>query len=183
MSADSTSVFNLKERRLNRLIAAVSIAVPVLVAVLFYTPAVRLSLDVAVLPKLNAILNSSVSLLLVAGLVFIRRKMISAHRACMMSAFILSAIFLISYVVYHAASEHTVFGGIGAIRTIYYVLLITHIILAALILPLILFTIARAIGGKIEQHRKLARWTWPLWLYVSVTGVIVYLMISPYYAT
>jgi putative membrane protein len=166
---------------MNRIIAAVSIAVPIVVALLFYTPAVRLSLDVSQLPGFHALLNGTVSVLLVAGFVFIRRKQVWAHRACMMAAFVLSAVFLVSYVVYHAASESTPFGGEGIVRTVYYVVLISHILLATIILPLVLFTIYRAISGRLEQHRKLARWTFPLWLYVSVTGVIVYLMIAPYY--
>jgi len=181
MSANTMSVFTANEKKMNRIITAVSIAVPVVVALLFYTPAVRLNLNVAVLPGFNALLNSAVSVLLLTGFLFIRRKQIWAHRACMMSAFVLSAVFLVSYVVYHAASESTPFGGEGIIRTIYYVILISHILLATIILPLVLFTIYRAISGRLEQHRKLARWTFPIWLYVSVTGVIVYLMISPYY--
>ena len=177
-----TVVFSPAEKRLNRIIALVSILVTVLVAVLFYTPAVRLHMDVSFLPKLNAMLNSSVAVLLLTGFAFIRKKRITAHRACMMGAFILSAVFLVSYVVYHSASEHTSFGGEGIVASIYYVILASHIILAAIILPLVLFTIARAVNGRIQQHRRLARWTFPIWLYVSVTGVIVYLMIAPYYA-
>jgi len=182
MSANSLPAFTANEKKMNRIIVAVSIAVPVVVAVLFYTPAVRLSLDVSRLPAFHALLNGTVSLLLLAGFMFIRRKMITAHRASMMSAFVLSAVFLVSYVVYHAASESTPFGGEGFIRTLYYIILLSHILLAAIILPLVLFTIYRAISGRLEQHRKLARWTFPIWLYVSVTGVIVYLMIAPYYA-
>jgi putative membrane protein len=182
MKAESSTVFSPAEKRLNRSIAAVSVLVPIAVAVLFYTPALRLSLDVSILPKVNALINTSVSLLLVAGFAFIRSGRINAHRACMMLAFVLSAVFLVSYVVYHAASEHTPFGGTGWVRTLYYAILISHILLAAIILPFVLFTIARAVNGRIAQHRKLARWTFPLWLYVSVTGVIVYLMIAPYYA-
>ncbi len=182
MSSESVPAFSVSEKRLNRIIAVISVAVPVLVALLFYTPAVRLSMDVSVLPKINALLNSSVSVLLIAGFYFIRKKNISAHRICMMMAFALSAVFLISYVVYHAGSEHTPFGGQGLVRNIYYVILISHIALAAIILPLVLFTITRAMMGRFAQHRKLARYTWPVWLYVSVSGVIVYLMISPYYA-
>ncbi|MBI1193984.1 MAG: DUF420 domain-containing protein [Bacteroidetes bacterium] len=173
--------FTASEKKMNRIITAVSIAVPVVVALLFYTPAVRLSLDVSRLPAFHALLNSSVSVLLLTGFAFIRQKKVWAHRACMMAAFVLSAVFLVSYVVYHAASESTPYGGEGFIRNIYYVILISHILLATIILPLVLFTIYRAISGRLEQHRKLARWTFPIWLYVSVTGVVVYLMIAPYY--
>jgi putative membrane protein len=174
-------VFTAAEKKMNRIITAVSIAVPIVVAVLFYTPAVQLSLDVSRLPAFHALLNGTVSVLLVVGFLFIRRKMVWAHRASMMGAFVLSAVFLVSYVVYHAASESTPYGGEGFVRNIYYVILISHILLATIILPLVMFTIYRAISGRLEQHRKLARWTFPIWLYVSVTGVIVYLMISPYY--
>jgi putative membrane protein len=174
--------FSPAEKRLNRAIAVVSVLVPIVVAVLFYTPAIRLNLDVSILPKVNALINSTVSVLLLAGFGLIRQRRITAHRACMMAAFILSAVFLVSYVVYHSASEHTPFGGEGIVRTIYFTLLISHIVLAAIILPLVLFTLARAVNGRVEQHRKLAKWTFPIWLYVSVTGVIVYLMIAPYYA-
>lgn len=171
----------VRERRLNRLIVAVSILVPVLVAVLFYTPAVRTNLDVSALPRLNAGINSTVTVLLLAGFAFIRRKKVRAHRACMMTAFALSAVFLVSYVVYHSAAEHTDSSGMGWWRPIYLGLLLSHILTAVVILPLVLFTIARAISGRLEAHRRLARWTLPVWLYVSVTGVIVYLMIAPHY--
>lgn len=181
MSSTPSTTFSPAEKRMNRIIAVVSVLVPVLVAVLFYTPAIRLEMDVRILPKVNALINSTVSVLLLAGFGLIRQRRIMAHRACMMAAFALSAVFLISYVVYHSASEHTAFGGEGLIRTVYYALLISHVVLAAIILPLVLFTLARAVNGRVEQHRKLARWTFPIWLYVSVTGVIVYLMIAPYY--
>jgi putative membrane protein len=170
------------EKRLNRVILAVSVAVPAVVAVLFYTPALEWRADVSFLPKLNALINSTVSILLLTGYGLIRQRRMAAHRACMMAAFALSAVFLVSYVVYHSASEHTAFGGEGLVRTVYFALLISHILLAAIILPLVLFTFTRAMTGRVEQHRRLARWTFPLWLYVSVTGVIVYLMIAPYYA-
>jgi len=99
----------------------------------------------------------------------------------MLSAFFLSALFLISYVIYHSATESTSFGGAGLIRTVYFFILITHIVLAAAILPLILITMSRALSSRFDRHRKIARITFPLWLYVSVTGVVVYLMIAPYY--
>ncbi|MFI5171080.1 MAG: DUF420 domain-containing protein [Chitinophagales bacterium] len=185
----------MSERSINRIIFIVSVAVPVLVAVLFYTPAINLNIDVTFLPKFHAILNSSVAILLGAGLYFILSKNRKAHKFCMMTAFSLSALFLISYVLYHTSADATVFGDIdhngklsddenallGNKKTIYYSILISHIILAACIMPFILISLSRALTEKFDRHKKIARITWPLWFYVSVTGVIVYFMISPYY--
>jgi putative membrane protein len=153
------------------------------VAVLFYVkpPAVATSMDLTFFPRFHAILNSLTAVCLVAGVAFIKRKEIRKHRASMLTAFALSCVFLLSYVTYHSLSESTPYPGTGFIRTVYLTILISHIILAALILPLILFTFARALNNKIAQHRKLARWTFPLWLYVAITGVVVYLFMAPYY--
>lgn len=165
------------------LIIIISAVVPALVAALYFIsiPAINPGFDIRIFPKINAVLNSCATLFLLAGFYFIKRKKINAHRFSMVGAIILSAIFLLSYVTYHSMAESTAFGGEGAVRYIYYFILITHIILAALILPLILITFARALMGDFMKHRKIARWTLPLWLYVTVTGVIVYFMISPYY--
>ena len=133
------------------------------------------------LAPLNAILNSIAGVLLLAGFVFIRRKMVRAHRACMLGAFGASIAFLISYLVYHYHVGDVRFGGQGAIRPIYFTILITHVTLAAVIVPLVIITLQRALGGRFEKHRRIARWTWPLWMYVSVTGVIVYLMVYRLY--
>lgn len=171
----------MNEKRINILIAVVSIIVPLVVALLIYTPAFNLNIDVSFLPALNACLNSAVTILLLAGLYFIRNKNRKAHKFSMLSAFSLSALFLISYIVYHSSTEETKFGGEGAVRFIYYVILFTHILLAALIMPFILVTLSRALTERFDKHRKIARITWPLWLYVSITGVVIYFMISPYY--
>ncbi len=171
----------MNEKRINILIAVVSIIVPLVVAMLIYTPAFNLNIDVSFLPALNACLNSAVTILLLAGLYFIRNKNRKAHKFSMLSAFSLSALFLISYIVYHSSTEETKFGGEGAVRFIYYVILFTHILLAALIMPFILVTLSRALTERFDKHRKIARITWPLWLYVSITGVVIYFMISPYY--
>jgi putative membrane protein len=171
----------MNEKQINRLIIGISIAVPALVVVLFYTPALQLKFDVHFLPKFHAMINSAVFVLLILGLIFIKGKNIKAHRAVMISAMILSTIFLISYVIYHSASEPTKFGGEGFIRLFYYGILGTHILLAAVVLPFVLFTVARALRGNIEKHRKLARITFPLWLYVAASGVVVYFLIQPYY--
>ncbi|MEJ7736244.1 MAG: DUF420 domain-containing protein [Chitinophagaceae bacterium] len=129
----------------------------------------------------NAVINSMVSLLLIGGLLAVKKRRFLLHKRIMFSALFLSVLFLLSYICHHLFAEETKFGGEGMIRTVYYVILITHIFLAAVILPFILFTAYRALIAEWPQHTKLARITWPVWLYVSVTGVVVYLMISPYY--
>lgn len=172
-----------KEQFWAKAIVFVSIAVPVLVGILFNIapPDIDIDFNFKVLPKFHAFLNGTVAILLISSLYFIKNKNVKAHKACNVTALVLSALFLVSYVTYHTFTESTKFGGEGFIKYIYYFVLLTHIVLAAIILPIILFTFLRAFLGKFEQHRKIARWTLPLWLYVSITGVIVYLMISPYY--
>lgn len=134
-------------------------------------------LDVSALPLLNAGLNAASGVLLVAGFLFIRCRRIGLHRLCMLAAFSLSALFLVSYVIHHAVAGSTSFTGQGWIRPIYFGILISHIILAALVLPLALTTLYRAWQGTFVQHRQIARWTLPIWLYVSVSGVVVYVML------
>lgn len=138
-------------------------------------------MDYTVLPHLNALLNSTSTLLLIAGLFFILRRMVRAHSICMISAFVVSTLFLVSYLIYHAHAGSTRFLGQGIIRPIYFFILITHIILAAVIVPLIFLTFRRAWRAEFPLHRRIARWTYPIWLYVSVTGVIVYLMLYHLY--
>jgi putative membrane protein len=142
---------------------------------------VKLGFDEHLFAKINAIINSVVSILLIAGLVTVRRRQYAAHRRIMVSAIILSCLFLISYICHHLFTGDTKFGGAGGIRYFYFIILITHIILAAVILPFILYTAYRGLTAEWLKHRKLAKLTWPVWLYVSVSGVLVYLMISPYY--
>jgi putative membrane protein len=134
-------------------------------------------MSVADLPTVNATLNTIAATLLVAGYVAIRRRRIHLHKRCMLSAFATSALFLISYLVYHAQVGSRPFGGQGAVRVAYLLILISHVILAAAILPLALVTLSRALRGRFDRHVAIARWTLPLWLYVSVTGVVVYLML------
>lgn len=134
------------------------------------------------LPLLHAIINGTCAILLILSLRAIKAKNIAKHKALNLTAFGLSALFLISYVTYHFFVPETTFGGEGVIQYIYYFILITHIILAALVLPLILLSFWYALNQKIEKHRKIVRFTFPIWLYVAVTGVVVYLMISPYYS-
>ena len=134
-------------------------------------------MNVSDLPALNATLNGVAGCLLVAGYVCIRRGMRQAHRACMLSACAASALFLVSYVVYHARAGSTPFPGTGVARTVYFVILVTHIVLAAAILPMAIVTLARALRGRFDRHVRIARWTLPLWLYVSATGVVIYWML------
>lgn len=129
------------------------------------------------LPAVNATLNAISAGLLTAGFVFIRRRDIVRHKVCMLSAVCVSAIFLVCYVTYHALHGSTRFTHHGPIRWVYFAILISHVLLAIAIVPMVIITLARALRGQIEQHRSIARWTLPAWLYVSVTGVLVYLML------
>jgi uncharacterized membrane protein YozB (DUF420 family) len=138
-------------------------------------------MEIADLPALNATLNGAASIFLVTGYALIRSGRRDAHRFCMLSALTISALFLISYVIYHANAGSVRFQGTGAIRAVYFAVLIPHIILAATILPLALITTARGLRGDYGRHVRIARWTLPVWLYVSVTGVIVYVMLYQLY--
>jgi putative membrane protein len=166
-----------------RAIIAVSIAVPVLVTILAYVnpPHIDLGFDLKIFPQFHAFLNSLATIFLVGGYFAIINKNIKVHRRFMWSAFTVSCIFLVSYVTYHALSAPTKYGGEGALKYIYYFVLLTHIVMAAVILPIILFTFYRALTGDYVKHKKIARITLPLWLYVTTTGVLVYFMIAPYY--
>lgn len=134
-------------------------------------------MSVTDLPALNATLNSIATLLLITGWVLIKRGERQKHRACMIGALAVSALFLTSYVIYHWNVGSVPFKGTGWIRTVYFAVLIPHVILAAAIVPPVLITASRGLTARYDKHRRIARWTLPLWLYVSVTGVIVYLML------
>lgn len=138
-------------------------------------------MTIADLPAVNAVLNATAAVLLVIGYVLIRRRQLRAHRAVMLAAFGMSTLFLVSYLIYHANVGSRPFPGQGTIRTVYFVILISHIILAALIVPLALVTLTRGLRERFDRHVPIARWTLPIWLYVSVTGVIVYLMLYQMY--
>lgn len=142
---------------------------------------VNLGFDVHLFARINALLNSAVSILLVAGLVAVKRKKFIAHKRIMLAAILLSSLFLVSYICHHLFAGDTRFGGTGIIRPIYFFILITHIFLAAIILPFILYTAYHALTAAWPAHRKMAKITWPIWLYVTISGVVVYLLISPYY--
>lgn len=134
-------------------------------------------MNVTDLPALNATLNGVATVFLVAGYVLIRRRRIAAHRASMLAAVAASALFLISYVIYHANAGSKPFTGTGPIRALYFFILLTHIVLAAAIVPMVLMTLSRALRERFDRHAAIARWTLPIWLYVSVTGVVIYLML------
>ncbi len=174
----------MSERGLRVLVWSLSVAVCLLVVLLIVFPQLlRIEgLDVSVLPALHATMNGTTALLLVAGVLLIRSGRRIGHQRAMVSAFALSCLFLISYVVYHSQAPATAFGGEGWIRPVYFAVLITHIVLAPVVLPLALFTVLRASRQEFARHRKVARWTFPVWLYVAVTGVVVYLLMAPYYA-
>ncbi len=142
---------------------------------------VDLGFDIHIFATINAVINSIIAVLLVAALIAVKNKNYLLHKKMMMASLVLSIVFLVSYIAHHLLAGDTKFGGEGIIRTIYYIILITHIFLAAVILPFILYTAYRALTGEFDKHKKLAKITWPLWFYVAVTGPIVYLLISPYY--
>jgi putative membrane protein len=167
-----------------RWISVIAVIVPVLVAILLFMPS---KIEVAsnwvyFLPHLNAVINSAATVALIAGVIFIKKGNIDYHKAAMTAAFGLGAIFLVSYVVYHATAESTTFGGEGWIRPVYYFILITHIVFAAVALFPILLAYYYGYIDQRVKHKKVVKFAFPIWLYVTVTGVIVYLMISPYYS-
>lgn len=135
------------------------------------------------LPHVNALLNTAATILLIVGYFFIRQKRVTAHKACMIGATTVSAAFLVCYLVYHFEVGSVKFTGQGAIRTVYFSILLSHTVLAATVPVFVGFTLVRALRGQFEKHRRVARWTLPIWLYVSVTGVLVYLMLYQLYPT
>ncbi len=171
------------ESLVKKTITIVSIAIPVVVAILMLIPGREKSEGSVLsnLPLFHAILNASTAFCLIIGYLFIAQKKIQLHRLSMIGAFVLSSVFLVSYVIYHATHPPTKFGGEGFIRPIYFFILISHIILAAAIVPLALFSIYYGIQNKIDKHKKVTKYTLPIWLYVAITGVVVYVMMSPYY--
>ncbi len=173
----------LSEKALAWLVYTLSVAVCLAVGLLVGFPEVLRveGWDVSALPRFHAFLNGTTAILLVGGLVFVRKGRVRAHRALMASAFSLSCVFLISYVIYHSQAPESAFGGMGWVRPLYFAVLISHILLAPVVLPLALYTVIRAFRGEFARHRRVARWTFPVWLYVAVTGVVVYLMMAPYY--
>jgi len=174
-----------KEKKYNKWIVALSIIIPVAVAALFGVNLRKLGFDVkplTFLPPIYASINGLTALVLVFGVIAIKNKNRKLHERLMKFAITLSVVFLVMYVTYHMTSDSTKFEGDGIVKYIYYFILFTHIVLSIIIIPFVLITYVRAITNNIERHRKIAKITFPLWLYVALTGVVVYLMISPYYA-
>ncbi len=179
----ANSATSARDRKFLSLIALLSVAIPVVVALLFFMQKDGSSdVDVSFLPGFHAILNSLTACALVIGYYNIRKRNIRNHRAAMLTAFGLSAVFLISYVTYHFLGERTIYGGDGVLKYIYYFILLTHIVLAVVIVPLVLLSVYFGITDQLARHRRISRWTFPIWLYVAITGVLVYLLISPYYS-
>ncbi|QIE60156.1 DUF420 domain-containing protein [Rasiella rasia] len=167
-------------KKYNVWIWILSIAIPVAVAVLFKVriPGVE---RLGFLPPIYASINGLTAFLLIVAVIMVRNGNRSIHELLMKTCIVLSVLFLIMYVAYHMTSDATPYGGEGAIRYVYYFILITHIVLSVTIIPFVLVTYVRAITGNFQKHKKIARITFPLWLYVAITGVIVYVMIAPYY--
>ena len=167
------------------LIITLSIIVPILVALLMLFPDVfhieSERIDFSSLPFFHAVLNGSTAVLLLTGFILIKNKKTNLHKFSMLSAFVLSSIFLLSYVTSKLTNLPVPFGGEGTIRYIYFFILISHIILSVLVLPLALFSIYRGMTGEIEKHKAIVKYTFPVWMYVAVTGVLVYILMTPYY--
>jgi len=173
----------MSNRAASILIITVSVLILGVVALLFYRsmPAGEVDFDLTIFPKFHAVLNSLATLVLLAGFYFIKNGKVKPHKRCMGTGFFLSAVFFTSYVTYHSLSEPTSYGGEGVLKFIYYGVLTSHILLAVVIVPLVLFTLYFALTNQFHRHKRLARWTLPIWLYVTITGVLVYVLISPYY--
>jgi putative membrane protein len=168
-----------KIKQFRRLIIVASIAIPLVIAILF---GVKVKgYDFSFLPPIYATINGLTSLLLVAALVAIKKGNVYLHKTIIKVCISLSLLFLICYIAYHTTSESTSYGGEGIMRTIYFIILITHILLSTIIVPFILFTYLYGWSGDFVKHKRLAKITWPLWMYVTVSGVVVYWMIAPYY--
>ena len=167
------------EKKYNKLIVILSLAIPLIVALLF-----RVKIDVELpvfLPPIYATINGLTAMILVIAFIAIKKKNIVLHENLMTTAIMCSVVFLILYIAYHMTSDSTEYKGEGLLKSVYYFILITHIILSIVVIPFVLITYVRAITNNIEKHKKIARITFPLWLYVAISGVVVFIMISPYY--
>jgi putative membrane protein len=172
------------EKKFSKFIVLVSILIPVVVAILFSVKLKDFGYNVeplSFLPPIYAAINGITALVLVAGVLAIKNGKRILHERLMTTAIALSVAFLVMYVAYHMTSDSTKFGGEGSIRMVYFFILISHIILSIAVIPLVLITYVRALAERFDRHKKIAKITFPIWLYVAVTGVVVYLMISPYY--
>ena len=175
----SNSQNSLDEKKYNKLIVVLSIIIPVAVAALF---GIKIDAKLPVfLPPIYASVNALTALVLVLAFMAIQKKKIKLHERLIKFAIVLSMFFLLMYIAYHMTSDSTKFGGEGIAKYLYYFILLTHILLSIIVIPFVLITYVRAITNNIEKHKKIAKITFPLWLYVAITGVIVFIMISPYY--
>jgi putative membrane protein len=175
---------NLIEQKYNKFIIAVSIVIPVVVAILFGVKLKDFGYNVeplSFLPPVYAAINGVTAIVLVAAVMAIKKGNRKLHERLMTSAIALSIAFLVMYVAYHMTADSTKFGGEGVVRYVYFFILVTHILLSIAVIPLVLITYVRTLASKFDKHKKIAKITFPIWLYVAVTGVVVYLMISPYY--
>ena len=178
------STIEQTEKKYKRVITILSIIIPLAVAALFGINLRKLGFDVEplrFLPPIYATVNGITAVLLIAAVIAIKNGKKILHERLNTLAIICSVLFLVMYVAYHMTSDSTTFGGEGFIKYLYYFILITHILMSIIVIPFVLITYVRAITGKFEKHKAIARITFPLWLYVAITGVIVYVMISPYY--
>ena len=168
-----------KDKKYNKLIILLSIAIPLVVTVLF---GVKVDYDLPVfLPPVYASINAGTAIILVMAVWAIKNKKRKLHEGLMKTAIVFSAVFLILYIAYHMTSDSTPFGGEGLLKYFYFIILISHILLSIVVIPFVLITFVRAVTNDIERHKKIARIAFPLWLYVAISGVLVYWMISPYY--
>ena len=175
---------NSVEQKFSKFIVLVSILIPVVVALLFSVKLKDFGFHVeplSFLPPIYATINGVTAVVLVAGVLAIKNGKRKLHEQLMTTAIALSVVFLVMYVAYHMTSDSTKFGGEGMIRNVYFFILITHILLSIAVIPMVLITYVRTLAEKFDKHKKIAKITFPIWLYVAVTGVVVYLMISPYY--
>jgi len=177
---EGKNIVGEKKEPYRKLIILLSVVIPVAVAVLLSTPKIP-GYDLSFLPPIYATLNGLTAILLTVAVIAIKNGNRSLHERLIKICIFFSTAFLVLYIAYHITSEETHFGGTGPIRYVYFFILITHILLSVVVIPFVLFTYVRALSGNFERHRALAKFTFPLWLYVAVTGVVVYWMISPYY--
>lgn len=166
-------------RKYNKLVVGLSVLIPLAVAALF---GIKVDIDLPVfLPPIYASINAATALILIIAVLAIKYNKKKLHERLMKTALILSVIFLMLYMAYHITSDSTVYGGIGSVKYFYYFILVSHILLSIAVIPFILITFFRAVTSDFARHKKIARFTFPLWLYVTISGVLVYIMIAPYY--
>ncbi|GAK04084.1 putative heme biosynthesis related protein [Geomicrobium sp. JCM 19037] len=180
---ENTNQIPKSNKNYTGLVVTLTIVINGLIAVLFFMDGIgaEASFDVTLLPMLNAIYNSFTTVFLFAALYAILKKNVKVHRRFIYAALTTTTLFLVTYVAHHLLADSTTYGGDGILQTVYYFILLTHIPLAAIIVPLVLLSVIWGYTNQVKKHKKIVRWTMPLWLYVSITGVLIYILISPYY--